>query len=103
MLLNLNSSLRKIISPMTCNQCSTEIKSFWIINNYLFNYNLCVTHLSNLIRKDIQRHPLALKTDLRYCITCGVIMGRNKSLKHKVIRCANCVNGNGNYATRDLC
>ena len=103
MLLNLNSSLRKIISLMTCNQCSTEIKSFWIINNYLFNYNLCVTHLSNLIRKDMQMHPLALKTDLRYCISCGVIMGRNKSLKHKVIRCANCVNGNGNYAARDLC
>ena len=88
---------------MTCNQCLTEIKSFWIINNYLFNYNLCVTHLSSLIRKDMQNYPLVLKTDLRYCITCGELMGRNKSLKHKVIRCVNCVNGKGNYVKEDLC
>jgi len=51
----------------------------------------------------MQNYPLALKTDLRYCITCGELMGRNKSLKHKVIRCVNCVNGKGNYAKEDLC
>ena len=58
---------------MTCNQCSTEIKSFWIINNYLFNYNLCA------------------------------LMGSNKSLRHKVVRCVDCVNGKGEYVKRDLC
>ena len=51
----------------------------------------------------MQNYPLVLKTDLRYCITCGGLMGRNKSLKHKVIRCVNCVNGKGNYVKEDLC
>ena len=92
-----------MIFLMTCNQCSTEIKSFWIINNYLFNYNLCVTHLSNLIRKDMQTFPLALKTDLRYCITCGNLMGRNKSLKHKVIRCVQCINGGRSSKKNGYC
>ena len=51
----------------------------------------------------MQNYPLALKTDLRYCINCGELMGRNKSLQHKVIRCVNCVNGEGNYVKKDLC
>ena len=88
---------------MVCNQCSKEIKSYWIINNYLFNYNLCVTHLSDLIRKDIRKFPFSLKTDIRYCVTCGISMGRNKSIRHKVIRCVDCVNGEGNNIKADLC
>ena len=88
---------------MICNQCSKEIKSFWIINNYLFNYNLCITHLSDLIRKDMRMFPMSLKTDLRYCVTCASLMGRNKSLKHKVVRCPQCVNGKGNIVGNDLC
>ena len=88
---------------MNCNQCFREIKSFWLIDNYLFNYNLCVTHLSDLIRKDMQNFPLSLKTDIRYCVTCGISMGRNKSIKHKVVRCADCVNGEGKNIKADLC
>ncbi len=88
---------------MVCNQCSKEIKSFWLIDNYLFNYNLCVTHLSDLIRKDMQNFPLSLKTDIRYCVTCGSPMGRNKTMKHKVVRCADCVNGVGKNIKADLC
>ena len=88
---------------MNCNQCFREIKYFWLIDNYLFNYNLCVTHLSDLIRKDMQNFPLSLKTDIRYCVTCGIPMGRNKSIKHKVVRCADCVNGEGKNIKADLC
>ena len=95
--------LWKIHCPMTCNKCSIEIKSFYIINNYLFNYNLCVAHLSELIRQDIKDYPEAYKTDNRYCIQCEVLMGRNKSISHKMIRCPNCVNGNGNSMTTDYC
>ena len=88
---------------MTCNKCSKKIYPFYILDNYLFNYNLCIDHLSEMIKQDMLDFNKAFKMGARLCINCDSFMGMNKSLRHKMIRCPGCVNGNGRDKTSDYC